>query len=190
MARETRMYSGVPPMAAISLKLAVAARNPTSTKVAVARSKWMPSASRSVVNKWLRRGFEAMTAASSPMPRSTLGPSLRYRRCSARMRSNSLSVAMALRRGRATILPGEMRGMEASCSCVGCPLGPPRFVNARGRYRGFLRRLRVTGLLFDWLSAPQGHFHDVVHCIGEHELNAFENVFWDFVEIFLVALRQ
>ena len=43
-----------------------------------------------------------------------------------------LMVEMALRRGRDAMLPEKRSGMEASWSCVGCPLGPPRFVNRVG----------------------------------------------------------
>ena len=109
-------------MAAMSLRLAVAARNPMSVKAAVRRSKWMPSARRSVVNKYRLRP-EAITAASSPMPRTIRALVVAYRFLSARIRSNSRIVETGLsadREGHANAAGGEACGGAADRACAVC----------------------------------------------------------------------
>jgi hypothetical protein len=64
----TKIPVGVAPMAAMSLRLAVAALYPISKSVAVFLVKWISSTRRSVEMTTCCCGDEGKTAASSPVP--------------------------------------------------------------------------------------------------------------------------
>ena len=96
MPRAVRQKRGVPPMAAMSLRFTAADFQPRENRSVVARSKWTPSSSISVVARSAEEGESTSAAASSPMPMRTRFASRAavLRICSMRPNSPRLDIFM------------------------------------------------------------------------------------------------
>jgi len=119
IARESRKYRGLPPMAAMSERLTDRVFFPKDSGSQNERSKWIPSISMSVVMRLRRPGEGVKAAASSPMPRTTPVPADTCRAIRS-MRPNSPSVLRSAPSVKKLPLAMKVPGGQVPSACWVC----------------------------------------------------------------------
>src|SRR5687768_4903980 len=159
-----------------------------SSKEESAGSKWIPSARRSVVMSVHCEAEVLRMAVSSPIPLNTSrpGPATCARR--SRISPNSLLTRLVRRDRRGGMLNGEHRRgrRNVKASLWSCDRPPGQGSSSRF-FGGILQGCRTR---FPGCRSSQGSLDHIVDGIHEDQVDAFEQMFGNFLKILLIPFRQ